>query len=114
MAWISVAFGGCIGAVLRYLITKLVKEKVDRSFPLATLIINAAGCFIFGLMSVSVLKEYIFFSTGVLGGFTTFSTYIYESLQLYTKKKKAQSVLYLLGSVLTGLLFVFIGIIIAT
>ncbi len=90
-----VGIGGGIGAVLRYSFSIFTNHFFHSYFFLATLFVNLSGCFIIGILwGVSEKKEIfnnnvkLFIFTGILGGFTTFSTFSYESfLLLHTDLK---------------------------
>ena len=84
-----VGIGGLIGSVLRYLVSILFAAFINSSFPFATLTVNVVGCFLIGvLFAVSDRGQLIspewrlFLATGLCGGFTTFSTFSYESISL--------------------------------
>lgn len=85
-----VGLGGCLGSMLRYGLGGLIgRLKSGWSFPLETLIINVAGCLAIGLLAGLAESRGIFSGAtraflfiGVLGGFTTFSTFGYETFQL--------------------------------
>ncbi|HWR23980.1 MAG TPA: fluoride efflux transporter CrcB [Feifaniaceae bacterium] len=81
--------GGFIGCVLRYLVNLLAPKLLGAQFPYATLIVNTLGAFLIGL--VMTLGENrispearIFLVTGILGGFTTFSAFSYETVSLFS------------------------------
>lgn len=85
---ISVAAGGAIGASARYLVGLVLGSQPGR-FPWATLTVNLVGCFIAGALAAWLLTRgsvsgntVLFLSTGLLGGFTTFSAFSVESLRL--------------------------------
>jgi len=84
-----VGIGGCIGAVLRYLISSKIGEA---QIPMGTLLVNVLGGVLIGMiMEICISTEFIspnmrlFLTTGVLGGLTTFSTFSYETVQLFSK-----------------------------
>ncbi|OUO78621.1 hypothetical protein B5F53_10070 [Blautia sp. An249] len=105
-ACLAVGAGGCVGAVLRYLLGLL--PVWDKSpFPFSTLLINTIGAFIIGVVSGYAMKhtgsnEYLilFLKTGLCGGFTTFSTFSLETLQLYRNGNFLSAGCYAAGSVL--------------
>lgn len=84
-----VALGGCLGAMLRYWLSGLVSERTTGDFPWGTLAVNLVGSFAIGLFLTMALDIFswspewrLFFATGLLGAFTTFSTFSYETLSL--------------------------------
>lgn len=86
---ILVGVGGFLGSVFRYLVTIFLARQFTSSFPLGTLTVNIVGCFIIGILFALSEKgnplapEWrIFLTTGFCGGFTTFSTFSYESIKL--------------------------------
>jgi len=84
-----VALGGGIGSVLRYLTSGVAVRWLGLDFPYGTLIVNVAGSFLIGLVQAlaeetAVLPEpaRLFLSVGILGGFTTYSAFSYETVRL--------------------------------
>ncbi|HET6385700.1 MAG TPA: fluoride efflux transporter CrcB [Armatimonadota bacterium] len=116
MEWILTAAGGAVGAVARYGLGGYIAARVSPSFPLGTLTINVTGSFLIGLV-MALLSAATPLSadlqallvTGALGGYTTFSTYEYESLQLALTRSRKSLALNLIGSVVVGLLGAWIG-----
>ena len=107
--------GGFIGATLRY-ISSLAFDKVYASpFPFSTFFINFSGCFILGLlMNMGItntetwpVKE--FMVIGILGGFTTFSTFGVESFQLIESGEFMTAVIYMSASVILGILGIWLS-----
>lgn len=89
MGILAIAAGGALGAVLRYLISGWVQGLGGTRFPWGTLAVNATGSFALGLLMAGLLEHAAadssvrtFWTIGVLGGFTTFSTFSYETLVL--------------------------------
>lgn len=111
---LNAGLGAVIGAVLRYAITNFGKRNFSSSFPYATLLINLTGTFMLGLLFA--LKTPIFIyalvGTGILGGYTTFSTLNVELLALLNNKKYSTFLGYLLISYGGGLLLIYLGYII--
>ena len=108
LAW--VALGGALGAVCRYLAGNLMSRAVGSALPWGTFAINAVGCFCMGaLMTVIVERELLgaawrlFLCVGLLGGFTTFSSFGYETLMLLAEGQLLAAAAYACGSVLLGL-----------
>lgn len=89
LKWLLIAAGGAIGSILRYAVQGWVQRLTSGSFPTGTLAVNVLGCFLLGLLSgyfagpQLVREEYrIGLTVGILGGFTTFSTFGLESFNL--------------------------------
>ena len=85
-----IALGGSVGAVLRFLTQITVYELAGRSFPYGTLVVNTVGSFLMGLLSIFLVEKFNLSSDwhlailiGVLGSFTTFSTFSIETLVLF-------------------------------
>lgn len=110
-----VAVGGAIGSILRYLVGELMKSEYQSAFPWHTLFVNLSGClfigFIWGYLSQQPAHEWlsIFMMIGILGGFTTFSSYGLESLQLFLQKSYLPLFIYLITTNVIGILFTYIG-----
>jgi CrcB protein len=112
-----VGLGGSVGSILRYLASKLASWKIGTvNFPLATFIVNIMGCFLIGLLIGLSLKNQVLSTnmkllliTGFCGGFTTFSTFSAENLQMYEAGNYGTLALYILGSIILGLLAVWGG-----
>jgi CrcB protein len=106
-----VAAGGAIGAVLRY---GLIQGLHPAPFPFGTMFVNILGSFAIGLLMARLAGEgqdslRLFLVTGILGGFTTFSAFSWDVLQLVERGQVAQAALYILGSVLLSLLAAYGG-----
>lgn len=108
-----VALGGAIGSALRYFTALLLARHYTGSIPLATLAVNLVGCFLIGLLiglcsDTSHLR--LLFITGFCGGFTTFSTFTAESYSMFREGAYGLALLYIAGSVLIGLLALWLGL----
>ncbi len=105
-----VGAAGAVGALTRYLIGRFFAERVSSQFPLGTLIINISGAFLIGLLAGlvgrHVVSAYVQLvaATGFLGGYTTFSTMQWESVQLIRAGSTSQGLLYLGSTFALGLL----------
>ena len=118
--YLAIAIGGVLGCWARYAITNLVHAIYGRDFPLATLSINVVGSFLMGFIFIVTLERLtiapylrIGIMTGVLGGFTTFSTFAMESLLLAEQGEAGKSILYIVLSVGLGIVGAFFGAFIA-
>ena len=118
---LTVGLGAAIGGILRLLVTQLVVARAGAGFaPVATVIINVSGSFLIGAViqiagtraDLSPLWRY-FLATGILGGYTTFSTFSFEALTLATGGLALTSALYVAGSVGLGIAGAFAGIVTA-
>ena len=101
---LQVAFGGAIGAALRYLAGVAVFRVWHGSFPLGVLTVNILGSFLMGLFIVLAAKKGLthwgpFVMTGILGGFTTFSAFSMETVTLYERGAFGQAAAYVALSV---------------
>lgn len=112
-----IAAGGSLGSAARYGIGQAMPHT-SREFPWGTFLINVTGSFMLGMLMVFVLdvwasSRYLrpFLGVGVLGGYTTFSTYVLETRNLLVAGQKDLAGLYLLGSLVVGLLAVWLGIV---
>jgi CrcB protein len=112
---VFVGAGGFIGSVGRYLVYQLLRPHFS-SFPVSTLIINVLGCFLIGVFSGFAEKQapvhaslVLFLIVGVLGGFTTFSAFGLETMDLIRAQQLTLAVLNILLSLVLGLGAVWIG-----
>jgi fluoride exporter len=108
-----VGLGGMLGSMLRYAATLLIKPL---SFPIATFTVNIAGSFIIGLVLGTALKSQsfdanwrLFLATGICGGFTTFSAFTAEGVQLLHQQRYSVFFLYFALSIILGLGATWIG-----
>ena len=112
---IYVASGGAIGAALRYLISNFYKFYFP-NFPIGTLFINFAGSFLIGILAshleskgTSYIVIKYFLIVGILGSFTTFSTFSLETIQLVNDRKILLSLVYIFLSISLCILGAFFG-----
>ena len=115
-AIVSVAIGSGIGAVLRYGVTILANLHGGMDFSYGTILVNLIGSFCIGVLFVffashTELSPYVklFFVTGLLGGFTTFSTYNMELLTMAISGQLFHALLYLCLHVVGGFLCCWLG-----
>lgn len=111
MEYILVGVGGVIGSIARFQIGKVVNKLYYKKFPLATFLINITGAFLLGLLSANIKNglAFNFLGDGVLGGYTTFSTFMYEDFKLFKGKHKLNAISYIVLSIILGVIFYGIG-----
>lgn len=113
---LAVFIGSGVGGVLRYLFGSGMVLLAGRGFPFGTLLINIIGSFLIGIffeMAMSSPHEALirsFVMIGLLGGFTTFSTFSLDTLTLLEEGKILFALLYVVGSVAISLFAVFLGV----
>lgn len=106
--YLLVMLGGAIGAMLRYGLGAWVQGLLGPGFPWSTLLINITGSFLIGLvlrlsLEGALSPEWrLFLAVGVLGGYTTFSTFSWETLTLVQQGEWFKAFLYVAGSVVLG------------
>lgn len=119
MKFLYLAFGGSIGAILRYTLSALPHKLYWGTFPLGTLFVNMLGSFLIGFGFILLGKENIpenlklFLFIGILGSFTTFSTFMFESLNLFKVGDIKFALVNIAGANILGLFFVYLGYVIA-
>lgn len=111
-----VGVGGALGSVARYLGNKFISQLYPQSFPVGTFIVNILGCFLIGIFyGFANRQEYftptfrLLLMTGFCGGFTTFSAFTLEGMQLLNEQRFLIFTLYFTLSVLLGLIATFTG-----
>ena len=117
MAWIAVAVGGALGSMARHAVSHAVGTRWITRFPTATVIVNVSGCFIIGVLAGLLAVERIrlpfywreFVFVGLLGGFTTFSTFGLDTFLLSRTHSMGFASLNVAAQVLGGLLGVWLG-----
>jgi CrcB protein len=107
MLWIAI--GGGAGAICRFLVVDWVAEIWPTSFPLGTFLVNLSGCFLIGVVMSYFYDISPMITTGFLGGYTTFSTYIFEAVSLFRQGKVYVAIIYLIVSLLGSVLFTITG-----
>jgi len=105
VAWIGIGALGAVGTWARFGVGALVAARRPSAFPLGTFVVNLTGGFLLGLLTgLSVTGDpLLVFGTGLLGGYTTFSTWMVEAQRLGEDGEWRLMWLYLLGSMLAGL-----------
>ena len=112
-----VALGGALGSLLRYLVAGAVQPAWWPGFPFGIFVVNITGGLIMGLITaLAALKLNLtpearaFLTTGILGGYTTFSTFSLDSAMLIERGNYAQAGAYVVGSVVLSILALFTGL----
>ena len=118
--FIQIAAGGALGAVLRHLTRIWIELKFAADFPYATLIVNAGGSFLAGVLFVvlggltdQTSRFLPFLIIGFFGGYTTFSAYSLDAWMLFQQGRMYEAMIYVAGTVVLSLIGVFAGIFIA-
>ena len=111
-----VGMGGGVGSILRYLCQKWINEAYQHNFPLATFLVNIFGCLLIGVFyalgekgNILSPKTRLLLATGFCGGFTTFSTFAFENMNLLRTGDNFYFLLYAIGSVVLGIAAVYLG-----
>lgn len=111
-----VGIGSFIGGAIRYLLSLFMKNLCGQGFPWGTLSVNLLGCFLFGIVFAIFSKSsstdstlYLLLTTGICGGFTTFSTFANESIQMLQHGNIFGFIAYVATSVIAGLALIALG-----
>jgi len=118
ITWLAVAAGGALGSMARFWMTGVVAALTGPRFPYGTLLINILGSFVIGVVAGLTLTPErmgmhpdlrIFLMVGICGGFTTFSAFSLQTLELLQAGAVVPALLYVAASVLLCVLFVWFG-----
>ena len=123
MVWVAIAVGGALGSIARHGVNVLVHGRWPMMrFPLSTMIVNVAGCLVIGLLAGMIAsgrlaprlywREFIF--VGLLGGFTTFSTFGLDTITLARTQPMTSAFWNVAGQVALGLLAVLAGMLLTS
>lgn len=117
MKILIIGFGGFIGAILRFLVSKFVNTVLPFNIPLGTLFVNVLGSFFLGYIytlsveKLAVTENFrIFIAIGLLGAFTTFSTFSLESVNLLEDGLYGMFFLNIFSNVVLSIFFAVVGI----
>jgi CrcB protein len=112
----GVAAAGALGAVARYLLDGLVQRRVASVFPWGTFVVNVSGSLVLGVVAGLALSHglddttHTVIAAGFCGGFTTYSTFAYESVRLVQHGSHLPAALNVVGSVFAGLAAAALGL----
>ena len=116
MLFVWVALGGALGSVARLGLSHGIYRVVGAGFPYGTLAVNVLGSFAMGLVTAFFMRKFednqaaqFFLTTGVLGGFTTFSAFSLDVLKLVNSGQSGSALLYVFASVGLSIAAVFVG-----
>jgi fluoride exporter len=118
MTWVAVAVGGALGSLARYAVAFITLRTLPHVVvPFATFFVNVVGCFVIGLLAGRLvqhptadspeLRAFVF--VGILGGFTTFSTFALDTLMLVQTGLRGLAIVNAAGQLILGLLAARVG-----
>lgn len=117
MTWLLVALGGAGGSVLRYGVGRLAVAYLGPTTVMATFIVNVTGSFALGLFMGLALERTMIsvnlrslLAIGLLGGYTTFSTFTFESIRLVEDGELFRAAISVLGNIVLGLTAAYLGL----
>jgi CrcB protein len=120
MQWLMVALGGALGSVLRFALVSITPLLGTARFPLGVLLVNIIGSLCIGIAYVLLGEQQLlndnwrqFFIAGLLGGFTTFSSFSLDILQLISTGHAFMAIIYVSASVGIGLCAAYVGCLVA-
>ena len=111
-----VGIGGFLGSTLRYLTYLWIEQRYEKAFPLSTFMVNTIGSLLLGIVLGFIAKAYVagnemrlLLGVGLCGSYTTFSTFAVENIRLLYQKDLLTSLLYIIASVVLGLIAAHLG-----
>ena len=119
--YLVVLAGAGLGGLIRYIAGTWIMEKAGGRFPAGTFLINVSGSFLIGIVMTLLTERFppypnlrLFLVVGVLGGYTTFSSFEYEAFQAVRGGERWMGLAYVLSSVILGYFAVWLGTLLAT
>ena len=114
---IAIALGGAIGSLLRYFVASAIQSPANSGFPIGIFVVNITGGLLMGIIvELSALKLNLtpevraFLTVGILGGYTTFSTFSLDSVLLIQRGEYISAATYIIGSTVLSILALFTGL----
>ena len=111
---------GFVGTLARYFLQGVIQTHTGSVFPFGTLGVNVSGCFVLGLLNGLFTDRFLIdsewricFTVGFCGAFTTFSTLVYETVQLTNGRELWLATANLVGSLALGFVFLWLGVVLA-
>ncbi len=119
--YLLIAAGGGLGSLIRYVVGTAIMQRYLGRFPMGTFVINVTGSFLIGVAMTLLTERFaphtnlrMFLVIGFLGGYTTFSSFEYESLQSVRGGAPWLALVYVLSSVIVGYFGVWLGVVVAS
>lgn len=116
LVWLGVVLLGGVGAVLRFSVDGMISARTGRAFPYGTLVVNVSGAVLLGLVTGLGLDHRValLVGTAVIGSYTTFSTWMFETQRLAEDRQIARCVANIAGSLALGLVAAAVGVLIGS
>ncbi len=112
----AVILGGALGSLLRFLFSRFINDLLPKNYPWGIWVVNIVGCLVMGVIAALFLHKYLnsaflrtFIMIGLLGGFTTFSSFSLDSLTLIQSGQFVTASLYILSTVILSIVATVIG-----
>jgi fluoride exporter len=120
MDYLWIGLGGFAGANARYVLGRAIADRAGTAFPYGTFTINVTGSLLIGIIMTLLTERWVadpawrlILVVGFLGGYTTFSSYTFEAINLFQQGQTARAFTYIVGSNSLGLVGCYFGIVIA-
>lgn len=106
MDLVLVGVGGVFGGICRFQLGKVISQKANTAFPVGTFLVNISGALLLGILTGMDLggSRYLLLGDGFCGAFTTFSAFMYEGFHLFQKSGRLNAFLYILSTLLLGII----------
>ncbi len=109
LIWIGI--GGAFGGIARFQLGKIISQRANTTFPIATFAVNITGALLLGIVTGMNLASnaYLLLGEGFLGAYTTYSTFMVEGFTLFREREKLNAFIYIAGSLIIGILGFSVG-----